>query len=271
VAGSADPDGYRLHRLGNWSLIENPAWDIAAWSSDPTVQPVLSMPMWPNTGGSLAEAASGADNAHWAALAKNLIAGGLGTAILRIGWEFNGSWYPWSVLNATDAAAFAQAWRQIVGTIQRVPGQHFGFDWSMTASAGGVNPALAYPGDSYVTTVDMDVYDWNQTAGSTPAQRWHDTVTNGYGLAWQASFAAAHRKPISFAEWALAYNPAYPAAGGGDDPLCIQNMYNLFASHYTAFENYFDVDSMGLDFGITTGNGVFPNATALYRKLYSGS
>jgi hypothetical protein len=131
------------------------------------------MPMWPNTGGSLAEAASGGDNAQWAALAKNLIAGGLGTAILRIGWEFNGSWYPWSVLNATDAAAFAQAWRQIVGTVQRVPGQHFGFDWSMTASAGGVNPALAYPGNSYVTTVGMDVYDWNQTGGSTPAQRWH--------------------------------------------------------------------------------------------------
>ena len=35
---------------------------------------------------------------------KNLVAEGQGNAILRLGWEFNGDWYPWSVANNTDAA-----------------------------------------------------------------------------------------------------------------------------------------------------------------------
>jgi beta-mannanase len=253
----------------DWSLIENPQWDIAAWQSAPSVQPVWSMPMWPNTGGSLAEAASGADNAHWAALGNNLVAAGLSTVVLRIGWEFNGTCYPWWVKSAAAAADYAEAWRQIVGTLKAVPGQHFGFDWAPTINPGGIDPALAYPGDAYVTDIGISAYDWNERPNPTAAQRWSDLVNNGDGLAWQANFAAAHNKPIAFAEWGLAYNDADPGAGGGDDTLFIQNMYNWFASHDTAFEDYFDSDtSYGVFYGINTGSGRFPNASSLYRKLW---
>ena len=58
----------------------------------------------PESGGSLAGAASGAYDEHFAALARNLVAGGLGGAGIRLGWEFNGSWYRWSVRSAGDAA-----------------------------------------------------------------------------------------------------------------------------------------------------------------------
>jgi hypothetical protein len=60
----------------DWSQIENPAWHIAAWRPVPAVQPVLTIQLWPATGGSLTEAASGAYNAHFATMAKNLVAGG---------------------------------------------------------------------------------------------------------------------------------------------------------------------------------------------------
>lgn len=255
----------------NWSEIEDPSWDIAAWQQAPSIQPVLSIPMWAATGGSLSAAAAGSYNQYFATMAKNLIAGGLGSAIIRLGWEFNGDWYPWSATNSTTAAEYAKAWRAIVGTIQAVPGGHFTFDWSMTVNDGGVNPSLAYPGDQYVNYIGMDVYDWDESPGMTAAQRWNAIVNDGYGLAWQANFAAQHHKQISFAEWALAYDPNDPGAGGGDDPTFIQNMYNWFGSHNTAFEDYFDADANGDDFGITTGNGEFPNATALYEQLYSGT
>jgi hypothetical protein len=254
-----------------WSELENPAWDIWAWRQAVGVRPVLTVPMWPGLSGSLADAAAGSYNGHFATMARNLIAGGLGSAILRIGWEFNAWWYPWSVRTASDASLYAQAWRQIVGAIKAVPGAHFSFDWSMTVNAGGIDPALAYPGDAYVNSIGMDVYDWNERApNETPSQRWSDLVGNGYGLAWQANFAAAHHKPISFAEWALVYYTFYPAAGGGDDPMFVQNMFNWFAGHNTAFENYFDTQANGAYFAIS-GNALFPRATALYRTLYSSS
>ena len=261
----------------DWHQIEDPAWDIRAWREAPSIQPVLSIPMWPGVGGSLAQAATGAYNGHFEAMARRLVAGGLNSAIIRLGWEFNGPWYSWSVQNSAQAKLFAKAWRQIVGTIRRVRGEHFNFDWSLIVSSGGVNPALAYPGDAYVSSIGMDVYDLDETAQNESAsQRWNDIVNHGYGLAWQARFAAAHQKPVSFAEWAVAYDLLDPSRGGGDDPSFVRNMYDWFASHDTAFENYFDADpgltGFGLsDYGLTTGNGLFTASAALYRSLYSGS
>jgi hypothetical protein len=204
-------------------------------------------------------------------MARRLIAGGLGSAIIRLGWEFNASWYPWSAHNARQALQYAEAWRQIVGAIKQVQGAHFGFDWSMTISTGGVNAARAYPGNAYVTSIGMDVYDWNQPPTQSPSQRWQEIVGERYGLAWQARFAAAHHKPVSFPEWAVVYDPLDPEAGGGDDPTFIQNMYDWFASHRTAFEDYFDTDADLVDYGLTSGDGALAQSTALYKSLYSGS
>jgi hypothetical protein len=228
--------------------------------------------MWPATGGDLATAASGAYNGYFHTLAQNLVSGGLPGASIRLGWEFNGTWYRWSVANATDASNYAEAWRQIVTAMRSVPGQQFSFDWAPTQSSGGVDPALAYPGDAYVTDIGLDVYDWNPSANATATDRWNALVNKGYGLAWQASFAAAHSKPIAFPEWGLVYDGPNPSQGGGDDPLFIQNMYNWFASHNTSFENYSNVDdpNNGFYYGLTTGSGKFPQATAVYQQLFSG-
>jgi hypothetical protein len=253
-----------------WAVMENPVWAIQMWGATPAIHPDFSVAMWPWSGGNLADAAAGNYNAHFIAFARNLIAGGLGSATIRLAWEFNGSWYRWSVSNAGQAAQYAAAWRQIVGAMRSVPGASFSFDWAPTASPGGINPALAYPGDNYVTDIGLDVYDWSATPGETAAQRWSQLVSTGYGLAWQANFAAAHHKPIAFPEWGLASSSLAPASAGGDDPTFVTNMHAWFATHKPAFENYFNSDSpsIGLFDGITTGNGLFPQATAVYRQLF---
>ena len=107
---------------------------------------------------------------------------------------------------------------------------------------------------------------------TTPAQRWNALVNDGYGLAWQASFAAQHGKPIAFPEWALVDDLAASQAGGDDDPAFIQNMFNWFGSHPTASEDYFNSDDVttATYYGVDTGSGMFPNASAMYRTLYSG-
>jgi hypothetical protein len=205
-------------------------------------------------------------------MARNLVAGGLASAGLRLGWEFNATWYRWSVGTPAAAVSYAEAWRQIVTAMRSVPGANFSFDWALNRQSGGVDPTLSYPGDAYVSEIGMDVYDWNESGLSeTPSNRWNDLVNKGYGLAWQAKFASARRKPIAFPEWGLVSFVPNPALAGGDDPSFIQHMFNWFKSHNVAFEDYFNSDNAvaGTYYGITTGNGKFSKSAALYQKLYT--
>jgi hypothetical protein len=254
----------------SWDVIENQPFDIPAWRRAPQVRPVWSMPIWSAAGGSLEAAARGDYNVHYAALARNLVAAGLGNVIIRLGWEFNGDWYDWAVRTRADAANYAAAWRQIAGTMQSVAGAQFGFDWCVTPRPDGVDPALAYPGDQYVTEIGADVYDWSLEPNETPAQRWNDIVGMRYGLAWQARFASSHRKPVSFPEWGLVRAPWSPTTAGGDDPAFVQHMYDWFATHNTALEDYFDHDApeYGQYYALTSDAGNFPRASALYRQLW---
>jgi hypothetical protein len=255
----------------SWASMDDPTWDISHWAAAPTIQPVLSVPLWPQSGGDFADAASGAYNTYFATLAKNLVAGGLSHAVLRIGWEPDGTWYAWSITNHQQAAEYASAWRQIVTAIQAVPGEHFSFDWCLNLVATSWNPAEAYPGDAYVSEIGEDVYDWSSAANQAPAARWNNLVNSKYGLAWQASFAASHGKPISFPEWGLVYDLYDSSMSGGDDPTFVQNMHDWFATHNLAFEDYFDSDSYasGILYGISTAGTQFPKSDALYKKLFS--
>ena len=258
----------------DWAQIEHPAWAIAHWRSARGVWPDFSVALWPASGGSLAEAASGAYDAHFAALARSLVAGGLGGAGIRLGWEFNGSWYRWSVRSADDAALYAAAWRRVVKAMRSVPGAKFRFDWTLSAGAGIVDPSLAYPGDAFVDDVGMDAYDWNPSGPvPTPPARWRALVTERWGLAWQARFAAAHHKPIAFPEWGLVDDTVAAGRGAGDDPVFVRSMYGWFSDHHVAFENYFDADAPaeGRLYALTADPGRFPKAAAAYRALFGQS
>lgn len=253
-----------------WSQISDPTTTIDAWRSEPQVKLVLSTPMWPASGGNLVAAAAGEYNTYFASLGRSLVAAGRSDTILRIGWEFNTTFYRWSVATPSDAANYAAAWRQLVTAMRDVPGQHFEFVWNPAIQTGGVSPALSYPGDKYVSAIGLDVYDRNRLIGQSAEARWNDLVETGYGLQWQADFADSHDKPIAFPEWGLVSQPRNPGIGGGDDPYFVTQMRKWFASHHTAFEDYFDSDtSYGAYFGLTTGNGKFPNAARTYRSLYS--
>ena len=101
----------------------------------------IAVPLWAGYGNNhLAAAASGYYDAHFVAMAHHLVAAGLGHSVLRLGWEFNGSWFggasrrrasPTSYANR--ARQFAQAWRHIVTAIRHVKGDHFEFDWCVSA------------------------------------------------------------------------------------------------------------------------------------------
>jgi hypothetical protein len=237
----------------------------------------IGVPLWAGYGyNHLAAAASGYYDQHFVAMAQHLVAAGLGHSVLRLGWEFNGSWFNWGITApgpssgyATRAREYAEAWRHIVTAIRHVKGAHFTFDWCVAAGPHYPRLNLAYPGNAYVDYIGMDVYDWNRVGEPDSAKaRWNAIVNEGTGLAWLSKFANAHHKPISFPEWALVHDQASREHSGGDDTFFINHMHHWFATHNVAYENYFNSYDGLMSFVIGGSTGQFPMAGQLYRLLW---
>ncbi len=178
-----------------WATMLDLSWLAQKWSAAGFANRlVLTVPMIPDEGGSLAEGAAGSYNARFRTLAEKLVKLGHGSAILRLGPEFNGSWFPWTMNVPGGGARYAAYWRQIVATMRAVPGASFSFDWCANAGsswvAGGtkqIEAADAWPGDDVVDYVGMDVYDqsWSPDRAD-PTARWDEFVNQKNGMAWHA-------------------------------------------------------------------------------------
>jgi hypothetical protein len=244
----------------SWRAIYNVRLLATRWARS-GAQLSLSVPMLPAFGANLARGATGAYDKYFAALAKNLVVGGADNTIIRLGWEMNGSWYPWSIQHG-NAANFAAYWRKIVTTMRAID-PSLQFDWCVSAGSSWVNgvlldPASAYPGNAYVNYIGADVYDrsWITNWRSETA-RWLSYLTQPYGLEWHRRFAAAHHKPVSFPEWGL-WVPGQNQ--GGDDPAFVRDMYNWMRHSNLGYEVYFNSSVSALEH--------FPAAQHVYRRLF---
>jgi hypothetical protein len=275
-AGEADPFGVAtfglqtgtlpayatdyLNKSGGWVAMDS-ALKIPAWS--PThYRLVLGVPILPGVG-TLALGATGAYNQYFTTLGKNLVSDKEGDAILRLGWEFNGNWFPWSVSSAADAANFVSFWRQIVTTMRAVPGAKFKFLWN--PNSGSPTPytaAQAYPGNAYVDYVGTDVYDNFWGKPFTPTAAWVHQLVEQWGLDWLSAFAVEHNKPIAIPEWSDEYRT--DGHGLGDDPLFIENMADWFVTNQVAFANVWSYDS-SLTYRNNLLDGTFPKSLAQFR------
>ena len=228
---------------------------------------VWSVPLLPlNGSATLAQAATGMFNSKYASVAQQLVAGGDGSATIRLGWELNGDWYSWG--GTKDPASFVGAWRQAVTAMRGVPGQHFTFDWNITL--GYANPLALYPGDDVVDLIGADVYDASYSSFSPTdhLSSWHYMLTRPWGLNWLATYAAQHGKRISIPEWGVQW--LCNGHGGGDDPYFVQQMYAWIASHDVAYEAYFnhDLDSCN---NSALNDGRFPQSAVAYKQLFSAA
>ena len=223
----------------------------------------IGVPIIPSgSGGSVAAGATGAYNSYFVTLAQNLVAQGLGNSYLRLGWEFDGSWFNWASTNAGAEANFAAYFRQIVTAMRSVPGAQFEYVWNPDAGAftqSGYNVAAAYPGSAYVDVIGLDAYDSSWATPQTPANAWNQTTAPS--LAAAAQFASSQGKPLAFCEWGIAIRT--DGHGLGDDPLYINNITGFMKSNNVAYESYFDANSGGVNSLITGGS--FPNSLAAFK------
>src|SRR6266581_129320 len=190
------------------------------------------------TSPSFAGVAAGDYNSNFRNLGELLVKDGLGSTIIDLGREMNGTWYEWSEHRAPPSKpdAYILAWRQIVTTMRSVPGQHFKFLWTVYPT--GTSVADAWPGNAYVDYIGTDIFDWyggrkgtylHTASGALDHEgKWQQILTTEPGgLNWMAAFSRATGKPIIIPEWGLDFH----TFGGQDDPLFITNMMAWMKAH----------------------------------------
>ncbi|HZF15735.1 MAG TPA: glycosyl hydrolase [Steroidobacteraceae bacterium] len=222
-----------------WSMLETRSvWLPKCWKDAGRKAVVFSVPMLPGDGHTtLADGASGKFDKLFRDYAAVLQKYGYGTAVIRIGWEFNGDWYPWAA--GKDPTSWIKYWRRIVTAMRSVPGTSFQFDWCPAAGWTRFRAADAYPGDAYVDVIGLDVYNisWDPKV-KTPEQRWSALTYAMQGLRWHRDFAASHGKAMSFPEWGTGKRG--DKLGGGDDPYFIEHMADWMHDNPVLYHNYWD-------------------------------
>ena len=261
----------------SWSNVTSEAqWAANTWSrANLGLKMTFQIPMLPSDKTStLALGAAGNYDSYFTTLANTLVTAGYPDAYLRVGWEFNGGWYPWAA--KSDPTNWIAFYRRIVKAMRAVSGANFKFDWNPDLGYQQIAPASVYPGDDVVDFVGMDVYDQDWGAGgaivSDPATRWNDLLTQNYGLNWIVTFSKSHNKPISIPEWGVAQRA--DGHGGGDDPYFVNQMVQWFQTNSVAYENYFDFNSKTMQSALYNFQGStyitnqFPLSAAAYQAAF---
>jgi hypothetical protein len=257
----------------NWAAIADVSFLADRWREAGFAgRTVFTVPIIPDSGGSLASGAAGRYNTHFRLLAQRLVSGGQAKATLRLGHEFNGTWFKWTINVPGGARHYAAYWRQIVRTMRSVRGARFKFDWAPNAGSsyvggGGrqLSAASAYPGDAYVDYIGLDVFDQSWASNTSAAsERWKHLVRQKDGLNWHSRFAKAHNKPMTFPEWGLVERR--DGRGGGDNPYFVERMYKWIQTHPVAYHLYFESRDPNGDYRVFGGR--FPKAAKSFVREF---
>jgi Glycosyl hydrolase family 26 len=250
--------------LRSWKILrESAAWTFACWKNEPA-KLTISVPMLPKDGvSSLRAGAEGTYDDVFREIARLAVENGRSDAIMRIGWEFNGEWFPWT--SQQDPAAFIAYWRRIVTTMRSVAGQNFRFEWCFALADRLGDPAVAYPGDDFVDIVSADVYNqyWKFWLAD-PSRRWASMLDGQFGLRWHRDFALAHHKAIAFPEWGTGTRP--DGHGGGDDPVFVNGMADWFDAVSPLYQGYWDC--LADDFDGRLSDGRQPKSAAAFLARF---
>jgi len=246
------------------------SWMLGRWRGTGYTL-VVGVPMIPtdssgNPQGTLAGGAAGQYGGQFVTLAQTLVSYGQANALLRLGWEFNGTWFPWTASSATDAANYAAYFRNIVNAMRSVPGQAFRFVWNPNGGDAhwAYSPDQAYPGSAYVDYIGTDVYDNCWCSPMSPQSAWNAQLQSAWGLDWLAGFAAAQGRPIAFSEWGASIRG--DGHGLGDDPYFVDSFATWMGQHNVAWASYFNYDAPDGVHNLL--NGRFPADLATFRTAF---
>jgi len=138
---------------------------------------------------------------------------------LRLAWEMNGNWYPWTpAQNGNTAASYVQMWHHVHDIFTAEGATEVRWVWSPNTNkylfgSASATFAAVYPGDAYVDWVALDGYNWGSDA---PWPGWH-SFTSEFATSYD-ELVQLTNKPIMIAETASAEQ-------GGDKAAWIRNAF----------------------------------------------
>ncbi|STD12480.1 Endoglucanase H precursor [Dermatophilus congolensis] len=257
-----------------WKDLNDPSWEINTFKDFKGVllwgQPILPREAKPSD---LKNVAAGKYDETYRRTGRELQKAGRGNSVVRIGWEGNGTWMPWSV-TASTAGEYKTAYRRIHDLMKKeAPGLKFSFDINCgTVMRGQKNRLdslnLMYPGDDVVDMVGCSHYDWGPLRARNENE-WRRSIApdSSVGLSDLARFAREHKKGLSVSEWGLA-SPGRD--GNGDNPYFIRKMREFFQgnSDVLVLESYFAEAGTDMKNHIWDADPLNPKSGEVYRKLW---
>ena len=158
----AGPDAPLFSSSQEQSVLQNHLVPLVSWGSD-------DIP--------LTAIVNGSEDATTLLPAVALAKSYPGTLYIRLDWEMNGPWAPYSPLNpdqptSETPATFVAMWQHVVQYFRAAGVSNVRWVWSPNVDGGTGTMASYYPGDSYVDDVALDGYNYAHYQGSwvTPQQ-----------------------------------------------------------------------------------------------------
>lgn len=256
-----------------WKTMGDSAWHVDTFKGA-TGRLVYGLPLLPREAqpAQLKDVAAGRHDATFRKIARDLRTRGRGDAVVKIGWEANGSWTAYRSTTA-NAARYRAAWRRVAKVMAtESPALVLSFEINCGSQLKGQRNRIdsltrLYPGDDVVDLVGCSAYDW-ASLGATTERQWRSALrpARSPGLADVAAFARARGKGLSISEWGLA---STSRGGHGDNPFYLRKMKQFFDANadILVLEMYFNEAT-------TMGNSLWPEtpqnprAAAVYRQLW---
>lgn len=210
--------------------------------------------------GTLQSVADGSEDGYIRRVARAVAAYGR-PLFIRLDWEFNGTWYPWSAVGqdgqpvpGNSPADYVAAWRHVVDLFGA--DHNVTFVWCPTlydvSPRSGLSLGEWYPGNAYVGWIGVDAYP------GSASWSWMQHGTDGLDADY--AFAKRMGRPMMIAEWALS------SPGTGDDTALMAAFVRWMLGHRLVqaelWYDYDDAASRGADYVISA----FPRSAAILRE-----
>ena len=268
---------------GSWSnMVTSAAWNAWSQSKSPTAQnltPVVAVGLGTKSDhgpGTLQAIASGAHDDTYRGIAEAYRDAGYKTIDMRIGWEMNGDFMPWSMGTTTESVnQWKAAFAHVADVVHGVSGMKVNVVWNPNASNNNqIDVKSAYPGDDKVDIIGLDIYSPtykydgsvsnSQYYNNPSASQYHPSGEDPaqWGLAQTIALASAHGKPVGIGETGIA------VGDNTDLPATIAADFSAPGAPQLAFVNVWDVWTGEGDWQFTDGHN--PAAAKAWAAAFAG-
>ncbi len=223
----------------------------------------ISTPLFPTEAKDrFAACARGEYDVHIRNVARLLQRNNAPDAIIRLGWEADGTWFYWSIRGDWQGyKSCFRRWANVLRSVEPRIQMEWAINRQVSVSKAQSIIANAYPGHDVVDIIGFSFYDnW---PAATSLDVWRSSFQAE--LDFWASFARQNRKRLAFGEWGLGDR----RGGGFDNTIYVNGMRAFFERNadLIAYESYFDCGSAQSGHRLT-GSTLNPVAAGLYRQLW---